>query len=94
MAILVEILRGRMHFDYAPAIHDSPASLMTFEQFLEWHPDGGCQFELRRGLPQEMLNPVGPHEDIIAYLKLILGMHFLKLKAQWYIPNSATVKPQ
>ena len=79
---------------YAPAIHDSPASLMTFEEFLEWHPEDGRQFELCKGVPQGMPNPIGPHEDVIAYLKLVLGMHLLKFNAPWYVANSATVKPQ
>jgi Uma2 family endonuclease len=78
---------------YAPTLPDSQTSLMTFEEFLAWHPEDGCQFELFKGVPQEMPNPVGPHEDVIAFLKLTLGVHLLASKTQWYVANSATVKP-
>ena len=41
-----------------------------------------------------MPNPLGSHEDVIAFVKLVLGMHLLKANPQWYVANSATVKPR
>jgi len=79
---------------YAPAIPEREASLMTLEEFLAWHPEDGRQFELINGIPEAMPNPKGPHEDIIAFIKLLLGMYLLKANAQWYVANSATVKPK
>ncbi len=35
--------------------------LMSFEAFLEWHPEDGRVFELIRGIPREV-NPKGTHE--------------------------------
>jgi Uma2 family endonuclease len=78
---------------YDPLIAGSLASPMTFEVFLDWHPEDGRQFELLNGVPQEMPNPVGSHEDVIAFIKLILAIHLLEFNAQWYVANSATVKP-
>lgn len=79
---------------YAPAVPESEASLMTFEEFLAWHPEDGRQFELIKGVAEEMPNPVGPHEDICGFLILILGMQLMKLNPAWYVPKSATVKPR
>ena len=78
---------------YAPVVPDREASLMTFEDFLAWHPEDGRQFELINGIPKAMPNPRGPHEDICGFLILILGMQLMKLDTTWYVPKSATVQP-
>jgi len=78
---------------YAPAIPEREASLMTFEDFLAWHPEDGCQFELINGMPEAMPNPKGPHEDICGFLILILGMQLMKLDTAWYVPKSAQFSP-
>lgn len=79
---------------YAPAIVDDAPSLMTFDAFLDWHPEDGRRFELLHGVPREMPNPLGSHEDVIAFMKLVLGMHLLKVNSSWYVANSATVRPR
>lgn len=66
---------------------------MSFEAFVDWHPDDGRQFELFDGIPQEMPNATGPHENVGGFLSLKLGMYFLANHPNWYVPRSATVKP-
>ena len=41
--------------------------LLTFEEFLEWYPDGKGRFELRNGIRVEM-NPNGEHEEVTGFL--------------------------
>lgn len=70
------------------------AKLMTFEEFLEWHPEDGRRFELIGGVPQEMPNPIGPHEDVSGYLSGELFVHLREFNSNWYVPKSATIKPE
>jgi Uma2 family endonuclease len=67
--------------------------LMSFEEFLVWHPEDGRRFELINGVPREMPNPIGRHEDIAGFLALVLGMALLQTNPNWFVPKSATVKP-
>ncbi len=73
------------------AIH---SNLLTFEEFLEWHPEDGCNFELFDGIPKEMTNPTGPHEALGGFLSLELGLHCRQFHPHYFLPLSATVKPQ
>ncbi len=52
---------------------------MSFEEFLEWHPDDGSIFELINGVPiphggrsANEMNPTGEHEEISGFLSGIL----------------------
>jgi Uma2 family endonuclease len=67
--------------------------LMSFEEFLVWHPEDGRRFELINGVPQEMPNPIGRHEDIAGYLSGELFVHLRQSNPNWFVPKSATVKP-
>ncbi|UBF26612.1 Uma2 family endonuclease [Kovacikia minuta CCNUW1] len=66
--------------------------LMTFEEFLEWHPDDGRIFELIRGVPQEV-NPTGPHEKLSGFLTIELGISIRQQQLPYFIPKTATLKP-
>ena len=66
--------------------------LMTFETFLEWHPDDGRIFELIRGVPQEV-NPTGPHEKLSGFLTIELGILLRQSRQPYFIPKTATLKP-
>jgi Uma2 family endonuclease len=66
--------------------------LMTFEEFLEWHPDDGRIFELIRGVPQEV-NPSGTHEKLAGFLTIELGILIRQQQLPYFLPKTATLKP-
>jgi Uma2 family endonuclease len=66
---------------------------MTFESFLNWHPEDGRRFELIHGVPREILNLSGDHESIAGYLFFELFVHLRQSNPNWFVPKSATVKP-
>lgn len=63
---------------------------ITFEEFLEWKPDGG-RYELHDGMIVEM-QPVGEHEEINAFLARKLNVEFERLALPYLIPKQALVK--
>ena len=63
---------------------------ITFEEFLEWKPDGG-RYELHDGVIVEM-QPVGEHEEINAFLARKLNVEFERLALLYLIPKQALVK--
>jgi Uma2 family endonuclease len=66
--------------------------LLTFDEFIDWHPGDGRIFELIRGVPTEV-NPTGPHEKLSGWLSLELGMAVRRQKLPFFIPKTATLKP-
>ncbi len=68
--------------------------LLSFEEFLEWHPEDGRKFELFDGIPKAMTNPTGPHETLGGFMSLELGLHCRQFHPDYFLPISATVKPQ
>jgi Uma2 family endonuclease len=67
--------------------------LMSFEEFLEWHPNDGSIFELINGVPIEM-NPTGEHEEISGFLSGILFAEIGRLNLPYSVPRTATVRPR
>ncbi|MCC5602669.1 Uma2 family endonuclease [Nostoc favosum] len=63
---------------------------ITFEEFLNWKPDGGC-YELHDGAIVEM-QPVGDHEEINGFLAGEITLEFKRLKLPYLIPKQALVK--
>lgn len=63
----------------------------TFEQFLEWKPEGG-RYELRDGVVIEM-QPSGKHEAVTADLALMISGEILRLQLPYRIPKQVLVKP-
>jgi Uma2 family endonuclease len=63
---------------------------ITFEEFLNWKPDGGC-YELHDGVIVEM-QPVGDHEEINGFLAGEVTLEFKRLKLPYLIPKQALVK--
>lgn len=66
--------------------------LVTFEEFIEWKPDGG-QYELHDGVVIEMTQPTGPHENIVGFLVLEISVEIKRLNLPYFIPKTALVKP-
>lgn len=66
--------------------------LLTFDEFVDWHPEDGRIFELIRGVLTEV-NPNGFHEKLSGWLRLELGIEIRQEKLPFFIPKTATFKP-
>lgn len=64
---------------------------LTFEEFLEWYPDGRGRYELLNGVIVEML-PTGDHEKVTAFLNRKLNVEIDRLQQPYLIPNTYLVK--
>lgn len=68
------------------------AKLLTFEEFLEWYPDGKGRFELRNGVIVEM-NPNGDHEEVTGFLIRKINVEIDRLNLPYLTPSTYFVKP-
>lgn len=66
--------------------------LVTFEEFANWKPDNG-RYELHNGVIVEMSQPLGDHEEIIAFLVEKFTLEYTRLNLPYGIPKTALVKP-
>lgn len=66
---------------------------LTFEEFLEWYPDGKGRYELHEGIIVEM-NPTGNHEEVAAVINRKLNVEIDRLNLPYFIPRTYLVKPQ
>jgi Uma2 family endonuclease len=73
------------------SISPSP-TFETFEDFLEWYPDGQGRYELIDGVAVEM-NPTGDHEEVGAFLNRKLNVEIDRLNQPCLIPRTYLVKP-
>jgi Uma2 family endonuclease len=69
-----------------------PLTFETFEDFLEWYPDGRGRYELVDGVVVEM-NPTGDHEEVGAFLNRKLNVEIDRLNQPLFIPRTYLVKP-
>ncbi|AVH67922.1 Uma2 family endonuclease [Nostoc sp. 'Peltigera membranacea cyanobiont' N6] len=70
--------------------------LFTFDEYLEFletQPEK-IRYELHNGDIIQIPPPSGKHEQIGAFLTMILGYECLRLKLYYGIPKTATVKPE
>ncbi|HAJ60433.1 MAG TPA: hypothetical protein DCP31_15150, partial [Cyanobacteria bacterium UBA8543] len=51
---------------------------LTFEEFLEWYPEGKGRYELHAGIIVEM-NPTGEYEEVAAFLNRKLNVEIDRL---------------
>ena len=65
---------------------------VTFEEFIEWYPDGRGRYELIEGVVVEM-NPTGDHEEVAAFLNRKLNVEIDRLNLPYFIPRTYLVKP-
>ena len=70
----------------------SVPKLLTFEEFLEWYPDGRGRYELHEGVIVEM-NPTGDHEEVAAFLNRKLNVELDRKSLRYFIPRTYLVKP-
>ncbi|MEH2024639.1 Uma2 family endonuclease [Nostoc sp.] len=79
-----------------PPCFQSLQKLFTFDEYLEFletQPEN-IRYELHDGDIIQMPPPSGKHEQIVAFLTMILGYECLRLKLYYGIPKTATVKPE
>jgi len=65
---------------------------ITFEEFLEWYPDGKGRFELRNGVIVEM-NPNGEHEEVIGFLIRKINLEIDRLNLPYVTPSTYFLRP-
>ena len=65
---------------------------ITFEEFLEWYPDGKGRFELRNGVIFEM-NPNGDHEEVTGFLIRKINVDIDRLNLPYVTPSTYFVRP-
>jgi len=68
-------------------------SPMSFEAFLDWHPDDGRRYELIEGGVVERL-PTGPHEDIGGFLSAELNFEIRRSGKPYSIPRNCLIRPR
>jgi len=65
---------------------------ITFEEFLEWYPDGKGRFELRNGVIFEM-NPNGDYEEVTGFLIRKINVEIDRLNLPYVTPSTYFVRP-
>ncbi len=65
---------------------------VSFEEFLLWKPEGRS-YELHDGIVTEMQS-TGKHEEITGFLATELAVEYRRLKLPYFIPKTASIKPQ
>ena len=68
------------------------SKLLTFEEFLEWYPEGGRRYELIEGEIVEM-RPVGQHELIASFIDAELTLEIRRLQLPYFSSRNTLVKP-
>jgi Uma2 family endonuclease len=68
------------------------SKLLTFEEFLEWYPEGGRRYELIEGEIVEM-HPVGQHELIASFIDAALTLEIRRLQLPFFSSRNTLVKP-
>ncbi|KYC40258.1 hypothetical protein WA1_27380 [Scytonema hofmannii PCC 7110] len=65
---------------------------ITYEEFIEWYPNDGKQYELHDGVIIEMAPPTGDHEKVVGFLAVEIAVELRRLKLPYTIPKTAFVK--
>jgi Uma2 family endonuclease len=72
---------------------ESTIGPMSFEAFLDWHPEDGRRFELIEGEVIEML-PTGPQGDVGGFIATELSLEIRQRDLPFSIPRSCLIKPR
>ena len=65
---------------------------LTFDDFLEWYPEGQGRYELIDGIIAEM-TPTGDHEEVGAFIARKLNVIIDREGLPWFIPRTYLVHP-
>jgi Uma2 family endonuclease len=68
--------------------------VVTFDEFVAKYPDNtGKRYELYDGVVVEMPQPLGDHEEVVAFLATKITLEYSRLNLPYGIPKTALVKP-
>ncbi|WP_271254644.1 Uma2 family endonuclease [Pseudanabaena sp. Chao 1811] len=67
------------------------SKIITFEEFLDWYPDGYGRYELYDGAIVEM-QPTGTHEQVSGFTASKLAIEIDRLSMDCFIPRQAFIK--
>ena len=65
---------------------------ITFEEFLEWYPDGKGRCELRNGVILEM-NSNGEHEEVTGFMIRKINVEIDRLNLPYVTPSTYFIRP-
>ncbi|MUG98986.1 Uma2 family endonuclease [Scytonema sp. UIC 10036] len=65
---------------------------VTYEEFIEWYPNDGKQYELHDGVIIEIFAPTGDREKVVGFLAAEITVEYRRLKLPYTIPKTAFVK--
>ena len=66
--------------------------LVSFEEFVNWKPSNGF-YELHNGVIVEMSQPLGKHEEIVAFLGEKFTLEYSRLNLPYGVPKTVLIKP-
>jgi Uma2 family endonuclease len=64
---------------------------LSFDEFVSLYPEDGDRYELRNGVMVAM-RPIGPHEEVIAFIRRKIDIEIDRLNLPWFIPQTCLVK--
>ncbi len=65
---------------------------LSFDEFVSLYPEDGDRYELRNGVLVQM-RPIGPHKEVIAFIRRKIDIEIDRLDRPWFIPQTCLVKP-
>ena len=66
--------------------------IVSFEEFIDWKPSIG-HYELHNGVMIEMSQPLGKHEEIVAFLSERFTLEYSRLNLPYGVPKTVLIKP-
>jgi Uma2 family endonuclease len=74
-----------------PAMIQAVQRRLSFDEFVSQYPEDGDRYELRNGVMVAM-RPIGPHEEVIAFIRRKIDIEIDRLNLPWLIPQTCLVK--
>jgi Uma2 family endonuclease len=74
-----------------PAMIQAVQRRLSFDEFVSQYPEDGDRYELRNGVMVAM-RPIGPHEEVIAFIRRKIDIEIDRLNLPWFIPQTCLVK--
>ncbi len=66
--------------------------IVSFEEFIDWKPSIG-PYELHNGVMIEMSQPLGKHEEIVAFLSERFTLEYSRTNLPYGVPKTVLIKP-
>ena len=65
---------------------------ISFDDFIDWYPESGTRYELRRGVIIEMPKATGNHSDVAGFISGFLFTEILRSQLPYFIPKECIVR--